>query len=909
MNELILICQDEQRRQQVRQKLNGLDYLEVDDSQTVLYIYFLGNVPTGITADKIRIEGGKRIRDIQVVGHPQVECSHDPTQDSYLKIQLNKYGDFSTYTLRLGEKDAKGNFTPLPGFDSRYSQLEFTFKTGCSNDLDCQTQPVCPPVVRVEPEINYLAKDYASFRQLILDRLSLILPDWQERHVPDLGIALVELLAYVGDYLSYYQDAVATEAYLQTARQRISVRRHARLVDYLMHEGCNARTWVWIDTDSDTSLEPQDIYFITTYPGAPEKGKVLREEDDLKNIPKGQYEVFEPVTTQTIQLYAAHSTMHFYTWGDRLCCLPKGATSATLRDEWIPPEKPDSPKQDGCPPDPCQDTAEPQPTLERKLQHLKKGDILIFEEVKGAKTGNPADADPTHRHAVRLTCVCPGEDELYKQQVANVTQEMPTPVVEIEWGLEDALPFPLCISSIGPAPECKLIGDITLVRGNVILVDYGRTVDEDLKPAVPEKEVIAQCQALDRPADITLMPGLFRPHLPQSPLTFRQLISPAFLDEASASALLRQEPRGALPQIYLTSFPMNSCPQVNAKPTKSLRWIPTLDLLANQEPTADLFWHSTDGTSSSMQRFIAEMDNDGIAHLRFGDGGLGQKPTVGMVFHAYYRIGNGLAGNIGAEAIAHLVFRRSPQSGVKLEPHNPFPAQSGTPPEPLTEVKLFAPSTFRKDLQRAITAQDYADLVMRDFQTQVQKAAASWRWTGSWYEVLVAIDQRGQEEADKRLLKAIKARLYRYRRIGHDLQVKSAVYVSLAIAMRVCVLPDYLRGHVKAALLNVFSNRLLPDGKQGFFHPDNLTFGGGIYLSQLVATAQAVAGVMSVTVTRLKRLAEVPHPSQMPDSSETASPEILDGFLGLAPQEIARLDNDPSFPENGILILDLVGGR
>ena len=70
------------------------------------------------------------------------------------------------------------------------------------------------------------------------------MPDWQERHVPDLGVTLVELLAYVGDYLSYYQDAVGTEAYLGTARQRISVRRHARLVDYQLHEGCNARAWV-----------------------------------------------------------------------------------------------------------------------------------------------------------------------------------------------------------------------------------------------------------------------------------------------------------------------------------------------------------------------------------------------------------------------------------------------------------------------------------------------------------------------------------------------------------------------------------------------------------------------------------------------------------------------------------------
>ena len=37
---------------------------------------------------------------------------------------------------------------------------------------------------------------------------------------------MVELLAFVGDYLSYQQDAIATEAYLGTARRRVSVRRH-----------------------------------------------------------------------------------------------------------------------------------------------------------------------------------------------------------------------------------------------------------------------------------------------------------------------------------------------------------------------------------------------------------------------------------------------------------------------------------------------------------------------------------------------------------------------------------------------------------------------------------------------------------------------------------------------------------
>ena len=48
----------------------------------------------------------------------------------------------------------------------------------------------------------------------MLDRMAVLMPAWQERNPADLGVALVEALAYSADQLSYQQDAVATEAYL-----------------------------------------------------------------------------------------------------------------------------------------------------------------------------------------------------------------------------------------------------------------------------------------------------------------------------------------------------------------------------------------------------------------------------------------------------------------------------------------------------------------------------------------------------------------------------------------------------------------------------------------------------------------------------------------------------------------------
>jgi len=210
---------------------------------------------------------------------------------------------------------------------------------------------------------------------------------------------------------------------------------------------------------------------------------------------------------------------------------------------------------------------------------------------------------------------------------------------------------------------------------------------------------------------------------------------------------------------------------------------------------------------------------------------------------------------------------------------------------------LFAPHAFRQELERAIIADDYRALVERDFAGKVQRAGAALRWNGSRYEALVAIDQLGKEEADQSLLNDIFRRLHRYRRIGHDIHVQSAKLVPLLIEMKVCVHPHYLRGHVKAALLDLFSNRVLADGRKGFFHPDNLSFGEGIFLSRLVSLAQAVDGVESVEVTTLERW------------GEGQNHEIESGVLSLGPLEIAQLDNDPSLPENGTFNPKMGGGR
>jgi hypothetical protein len=846
-------CQTDPRRDAVRGATgrNGLDYVEVggDDAPATLYVHFLGKLPPELAVNRpgierfLRIAGGERITGLRILdADPQAQS--DPTRDDVLVLTLDRSGDFSPYTLSLAG---------VQGIDPRYASAGFTFGLCCPSDLDCQAVRACDGPTADEPQINYLAKDYESFRELILDRLALLMPGWTERHVPDLGITLVEILAYAGDQLSYYQDAVATEAYLGTARQRISVRRHARLVDYTLHEGCNARTWLHFDVAGSIALPTDRIAFATGCNQSRVDAPHVLAIGDLDKLPASSYEFYEPLLAQapqTLQLREAHNAIPFYSWGRRECCLPTGATCATLLDAWVPPATPND-----------------APTRALAIQ---VGDVLVFEEVVGARTGVAADADPGHRWAVRITSVVVDTDSLYPVTIGtgDAARSLPTPIVEIGWSVADALPFSLCLSAIGLAPGCVYLTDISVARGNVILIDHGRRQDDEPLPPVPGSTSAAccECECEGEPGDVRVQAGRYRPALAQAPVVHGVALADAAVP---ASQGLVQDPRAAVPALSLQD-------------SGGATWGVRPDLLASGPDDRDV---------------VVETDNLGIAHLRFGDGELGRQPDIGSTFAASYRTGGGVAGNVGAEAISRLVLKKNYAiDGDSISVRNPLPAVGGVDPEPIAAARLFAPGAFSHQIERAITAADYAELAERN--PALQGAAAALAWTGSWYEADVAVDPLGTEAADPALLAAIACDLHRYRRIGHDLRVQPAVYVPLKLRLEVCALPGYDRGHVKAALLERFGTGPAAGGRPaGFFNADQLTLGESVRLGWIVAAGQAVAGVECVRVTAFHRL------------FAASNHEIDNGVLPLAPCEIAQLDNDPDHPERGQLHIDVRGGR
>src|SRR5215471_21226715 len=82
------------------------------------------------------------------------------------------------------------------------------------------------------PAIDYTNKDFTSLRQALLDLARSRLPEWTDRSPADLGMLLLDLFAYIGDVMLYYQDRIANESFLQTATERRSVLQMLRLIGY-----------------------------------------------------------------------------------------------------------------------------------------------------------------------------------------------------------------------------------------------------------------------------------------------------------------------------------------------------------------------------------------------------------------------------------------------------------------------------------------------------------------------------------------------------------------------------------------------------------------------------------------------------------------------------------------------------
>jgi predicted phage baseplate assembly protein len=290
------------------------------------------------------------------------------------------------------------------------------------------------------------------------------------------------------------------------------------------------------------------------------------------------------------------------------------------------------------------------------------------------------------------------------------------------------------------------------------------------------------------------------------------------------------------------------------------------------------------------RNFVVEIESDQVAQLRFGDDTNGLPPQSGTTFNAAYRIGNGTAGNVGAESLVFLA-AADPRIQSCI---NPLPASGGIDPETSEQIRRRAPQAFLTQ-ERAVTMADYEAVV--DANPQFEGAVATLRWTGSWYTVFLTAQPKTGTNLLPALQQVLKNNIERYRLAGQDFDFESPQYVPLQIELAVCVDPEYFRSDVQQSLLQVLGSQLLPNGKRGFFSPGAFTFGQTVYLSPIYAAARQVAGIVSVAATRFQPL------------GTKSDVYLANGEIPLGPLQIALMQNDPSFPNRGQLTLVMQGGK
>ncbi len=422
----------------------------VNPTKAILTVHFynnnqLSNILNEITTDPDRVKeifpitGGHRILGGSLTDQVQVTSVTEESEDDQvfelddkvLYLTVKPIGDYSTYTLSV----VYSNIDPI------FSEIEFKFRPGCFNN--CAPDWDAPPKPKENPPIDYLAKDYDSFRHTLFSWMTNRVPGWQPTSEADLDQVLLSLFAVAADELSDFQDRVMNEAYLATARKRVSLARHARLMDYHIHQGNQANTWLVVQVSNAHILEKGFL--------------VWAGEESLDSTSV----VF--ITHQEQEVHPLLNEIGLYTWDDAIPALAAGSTSADLKLS-----------QSGeIPAQTVQNLI-----IEGKITHL------LIQEHLNPLTGEMGGRDPTRRQLLKL--------------ILEETKALEDPVrgewfVRVRWEEKDKLQRNYCFTVDCSTDDTRRkVENVSLFHGNLVQVYHGLPIaftfqerDESL-PLLPE---------------------------------------------------------------------------------------------------------------------------------------------------------------------------------------------------------------------------------------------------------------------------------------------------------------------------------------------------------------------------------------------------------------------------------------
>jgi hypothetical protein len=784
-------------------QLNGIDFVEVDASQTRLRVHFVNAIPDehalSAWVKGVTIQGGETIAEVPALFDARV-WSSDSAGRPILELQVAAPGDFSNYVLSLVGPVA----AVVPLLDPYFDHATFSFKASCQSTLDCRPGSTdCPTPPDCSPPIDYLAKDFQSFRKALSDFSRLRYPDWQERSEADFGVMFMEALSSLADDLSYQQDRIAAEGWLETATERRSLLRLARLVDYEPRVATIAHVWLQFDLQDLTSVRA--IPTGTLVSGLSPDGTSVDYEvgTGLGDLETGY---------SANPAWNRGKLLPFY-WDDDAPCLPRGSTEMYVLGWDL---------------------------------GLCDGQLLLID------TPAVVSADPPWREIVRIVGAPQQSTDLLRNQ----------PVTRIAWRVDDALQFDHDLSR-------------TTLAGNVVPATEGRRHIEAF--VIPPSDVVGPAMLATR---LDMPQAIVRTGTNRS-LQFLYSLKYAPLAWMARNPAV-EKPR---PELILE--------QATADGPRRWDWRRTMlqaDPFTETFTVEPMSYREIDiGTG------MFDYDGDDGDTLRFGDGQFGPVPGDGAQFLATYRTGGGTRGQLAAETI-NSIDPACPIASEIKRVSNPLAASGASDAETPAQIREFAPQAFRAIQYRAVRAEDF-DRAAEQRLDWVQRAGTRFRYTGSWLSAFTAVDPIGSQSLDDVRMLDLERLLARYRMAGQESFGFAPRYASLDLQVTVCARPDAFGGEVERALLAALGPSLQTGGRKGFFHPDRFTFGMALERSALEAAVQEVPGVGGVLDVTYRRRGYTRGFVRMLDS------------VSVAPDEIIRLENDPSRPERGSLRVEVRGGK
>ena len=766
---------------------------------------------------------------------------------------------------------------------------------GCCTGLTAET----PVAVINRPglsAVSYRVGTHSSFKASMLAALSAAefsaLKDLRTRANDDFTIALLDAAAVIADVLTFYQERLVNESFLRTATERRSVLELARLIGYELHPGVAASAALAFTLEEAPGAPRETVIDIGTrvqsIPGPGEKPQTF--ETIEKIIARVEWNALKPRMSRVAVPKFGSKSVYLkgistnLKPGDAILLVGKERENDSGSERWdfrrLTEVSADAEANrtriewsEGL------GTTSPHkvlPALEPKIFALRQRAALF-----GASAPHPATlSDQTLGHYGQAS------DSDWNFTISGQTIDLDTTypaIVERSWLVLSKPSYQELYraSKVTEASGAKftVTGKTTRIQldtsENVTLfdgADYRDTMvfaqsellemaeepineaiggaivelDKDPGGVVPGQQLAASGKDIStgesinevvkvgavKGATVTVTPALAGRYARAS-FAFNANVAAGTHGETVQELLGGGNASEKFQRFKLRQPPLTYTSAANASGAA-----PTLEVRVN-----DLLWHEAGtlyGREAKEHVYIVRRDDDGTSTVQFGDGVTGARlPSGQSNIRAKYRKGIGVEGLVKSGQLSMLLTRPLGVKGVT----NPLDASGAQDPEQLDDARANAPLKVLT-LERIVSLTDYENFA-RAFGG-IAKARATWIWDGRSRGVLVTV--AGPNGAAVNPGSATFDNLLAAMRAAGDpfveLRVKTYRPAYFRFAGSVKIAGDYESEKVLAAVEAALREK---------FSFAARAFGQPVMLSEVIAAAQAVSGVIAVDVDKLYR--------------------------------------------------------